>query len=82
MCVCVCVTHQPEGALVRLQGELERVFPHCNDQSQIGEHGFTPHLSVANDFRKAVRALFFPSFFSPSLFPLPTSSLILSTLYL
>ncbi|ELR13269.1 RNA recognition motif domain containing protein, partial [Acanthamoeba castellanii str. Neff] len=44
---------EPEGALVRLQGELERVFPHCNDQSQIGEHGFTPHLSVANDFRKA-----------------------------
>jgi 2'-5' RNA ligase len=82
---CVCVTHQPEGALVRLQGELERVFPHCNDQSQIGEHGFTPHLSVANDFRKAVRhpspsfVLFFFSFAFALSSP---ASLILSTLYL
>ena len=82
-CVCVCVTHQPEGALVRLQGELERVFPHCNDQSQIGEHGFTPHLSVANDFRKAVRhpSLSFVLFRFRSFFPSP-ASLILSTLYL
>jgi hypothetical protein len=47
---------QPEGALVRLQAELERAFPHCNDLSQISGHGFVPHLSVANDFRKAVRS--------------------------
>jgi 2'-5' RNA ligase len=44
---------EPEGALVRLQSTLESVFPHCDDQSHIGEHGFVPHLSVGNDFRKA-----------------------------
>lgn len=67
---------EPEGALVRLQGELERVFPHCNDQSQIGEHGFTPHLSVANDFRKAVRhpSLSFVLFRFRSFFPSPRRS--------
>lgn len=52
------MSSQPEGALIRLQSELEKAFPHCNDLSQISENGFTPHLSVANDFRKAVRFQF------------------------
>eukprot|EP01127_Copromyxa_protea_P013068 TRINITY_DN3472_c0_g1_i7.p1 TRINITY_DN3472_c0_g1~~TRINITY_DN3472_c0_g1_i7.p1 ORF type:complete len:816 (-),score=119.03 TRINITY_DN3472_c0_g1_i7:154-2280(-) len=32
--------------LVSLQSKLQSLFPHCNDLSLIGEHGFHPHLTV------------------------------------
>eukprot|EP00698_Gefionella_okellyi_P009431 TRINITY_DN2397_c0_g1_i3.p1 TRINITY_DN2397_c0_g1~~TRINITY_DN2397_c0_g1_i3.p1 ORF type:complete len:231 (-),score=66.16 TRINITY_DN2397_c0_g1_i3:10-702(-) len=37
---------EPPEALVELQTALETAFPGYNDQSQIGDHGFVPHLSV------------------------------------
>lgn len=46
---------EPEGAIEALQAKLQAVFPQCDEQSEVGEHGFTPHHSVAQ-FRKADEA--------------------------
>lgn len=46
---------EPEGALEALQARLQALFPQCDEQSKVGERGFTPHLSVAQ-FRRAADA--------------------------
>ena len=40
----ICV---PAKALENLQAKIQKLFPECQEQSSRGEHGFTPHLTVA-----------------------------------
>ncbi|KAJ1502009.1 hypothetical protein HMI54_009408, partial [Coelomomyces lativittatus] len=51
------VTLKPDSeALVKLQTILEATFPTCDDLGRINEHGFVPHLSVANDTKNGKQA--------------------------
>eukprot|EP01121_Diplochlamys_sp_Union-15-3_P020063 TRINITY_DN7704_c0_g1_i1.p1 TRINITY_DN7704_c0_g1~~TRINITY_DN7704_c0_g1_i1.p1 ORF type:complete len:295 (+),score=49.11 TRINITY_DN7704_c0_g1_i1:41-886(+) len=36
----------PPESVIKLQNNLEKAFPSCNDLSTISEKGFTPHLTV------------------------------------
>eukprot|EP01118_Nematostelium_gracile_P015911 TRINITY_DN6472_c0_g1_i1.p1 TRINITY_DN6472_c0_g1~~TRINITY_DN6472_c0_g1_i1.p1 ORF type:complete len:713 (-),score=167.58 TRINITY_DN6472_c0_g1_i1:18-2156(-) len=43
---------EQDKTIHKLQKILENQFPICDDLSRISQQGFTPHLSVGNDFSK------------------------------